>query len=82
MGTISQHSLSCKVKLKHPMIAFHVKPTSITYEAVLPLFTMLRTLRTLVRRAFHLKDWQIGASYESQVMLRSSKDLSFLSILM
>ena len=55
MGTISQHSLSCKVKLKHPMIAFHVKPTSITYEAVLPLFTMLRTL---VRRAFHLKDWR------------------------
>ena len=79
MGTISQHSLSCKVKLKHPMIAFHVKPTSITYEAVLPLFTMLRTL---VRRAFHLKDWQIGASYESQVMLRSSKHLSFLSVLM
>ena len=77
MGTISQHSLSCKVKLKHPMIAFHVKPTSITYEAVLPLFTMLRTL---VRRAFHLKDWQIGASYESQVMLRSSKRLSFLSV--
>ena len=79
MGTISQHSLSCIVKLKHPMIAFHVKPTFITYEAVLPLCTMLRTL---VRRAFHLKDWQIGASYESQVMLRSSKDLSFLSILM
>ena len=38
-----------------------------TYEAVLLLFTMLRTLHThtmlrtlstLVRRAFHLKDWR------------------------
>ena len=80
MGTISQHSLSCKVKLKHPMIAFYVKPTSMAYEAVLPLFTVLRTLCTLVRRAFHLKDCQIGASYESQVMLRSSERLSFLSV--